>query len=137
MEKTYTYSQLQVWHSAKNLSQKICDHLSFYLDEDIKEVVERIKGHAKSFPLQVEEELKEEITSQTFSGSMPSQLTLKTLEGELIDAYDQSCITERQLKTTLEAINIYEHQLQRYLTNGDKDHKLIHHLYNPSHSHTV
>src|SRR5690606_11881547 len=108
-----------------------------YLDEDIKEGVERIKGHAKSFPLQVEEELKDENTSRTFSGSMPSQLTVKVLEGERMDAKEQSCITERQVKTTLEAINIYEHQLQRYLTNGDKDHKLIHHLYNPSHSHTV
>ena len=129
MEKNYTYSQLQVWQSARHVSQKICDLINYFPDEEIEDVVERIRTNAKSLPFQIAEELQEEESSKTFSTYIKSKNILEILEEELIHAFDQSCITERELKITLEAINIYSHQLKKHQSKTNDEHKLIAHLY--------
>lgn len=122
MEKNYTYSQLQIWQSARDVSQKIFNLTHYFPEEESPHLVEAIRHSAQSLPKQVASEFMEE-------AKMPFQKSielLNMLEGHLVDAFDQGCITERELKTSLEATNIYF----RCLTTHQKDDKnhLIQHL---------
>lgn len=124
MEKNYTYSQLQVWQSARDVSKKIFNLTHYFPEEDDEqELVEVIRKSAASLPTQVASEIMEE-TKMTFQKSIE---LLNMLEGHLVTAFDQGCITERELKTSLEATSIYFQCLTTHQHDGGES-QLVKHL---------
>lgn len=122
MEKDYTYSQLQVWQSARDVSKKIFNLTHYFPEEESQELVEAIRQSAESLPTQVASEIMEE-TQLPFQKSIE---LLNMLEGHLVNAFDLGCITERELKTSLEATNIYFRCLTAHKNNNDS--QLVQHL---------
>lgn len=122
MEKNYTYSQLQVWQSACDVSKKIFNLTHYFPEEEAQELVEAIRQSAESLPTQVASEIMEE-TKRPFEKSIE---LLNMLEGHLVNAFDQGCITERELKTSLEATNIYFNCLTAH--RNDEESQLVKHL---------
>ncbi len=122
MEKDYTHSQLQVWQSARDVSKKIFNLTHYFPEEESQELVEAIRQSAESLPTQVASEIMEE-TQLPFQKSIE---LLNMLEGHLVNAFDQGCITERELKTSLEATNIYFRCLTAHKNNNDS--QLVKHL---------
>ena len=123
MEKDYTYSQLQVWQSAHNVSKKIFKLTHYFPEEESQELVDVIRQSAESLPKQVASEIMEE-TQMPFQKSIE---LLNMLEGHLVNAFDQGCITERELKTSLEATNIYFQCLTSH-QNKAEESQLVKHL---------
>lgn len=127
MEKSYTYSQLEVWRSAMNISEKIFN-LTNYFPEDAPHLAETIRTKAKTLPTLVAAEFMEEAHLKVLSNYQKSLELLNLLEEKLIHAFDQGCITERELKTTLEATDIYSHHLKSYQNSRKGKHHLVNHL---------
>ncbi len=123
MEKNYTYSQLQVWQSARDVSKKIFNLTHYFPEEEAQELAEAIRLSAESLPTQVASEIMEE-TKRPFQKSID---LLNMLEGHLVSAFDQGCITERELKTSLEATNIYFQCLTSHQNKAEDSH-LVKHL---------
>lgn len=130
MEKNYTYDQLQVWRSAQTVAQKICNLTNYFPEEDTTDLINTIRSNAQSLSDQIKIELQEKEDLEVITLYQKSLELLNKLEGNLIDAYDQGCITERELKTTLEATNIYSHCLKTHRNNKKGKHLLIEHLDN-------
>lgn len=132
MEKNYTYSQLRVWRSAQSVAQKIFNLTYCFPEEEAPDLVETIRSNAQSLPVQIAIEFKEETNVEAITPYQKSLELLNKLESYLVVAYDQGCITERELKTILEVTNIYSHCLQAHRANHDNQdkHYLLAHLNN-------
>ena len=132
MEKNFTYPQLQVWRSAQNVSQKIYNLTNYFPEEEVHDMADTIRHNAKTLAAQV----SPEYVAKDQTGLQSSMDLIQLLQEELIYAFDQGCITERELKTTLEAINIYAAQLEKYRgsANVDSKHLLLNHLSKKSES---
>jgi len=127
MTDNYNPAQNKVWSSALNVSKKIYNLSNYYTEEDLQPLTEAFKK-AQSLQQQLEEEIREEEYKQTFSGYQKSLNLIRSMEKDLIFAFDQGCITERELKITLEAISIYIREIKSHQDTGEADHKLLHHL---------
>lgn len=128
MIKKYTNSQLKVWNSVINVSKKISNITNFFMEEDLKSMGETLQNTARKLQEQLEEEIKEEEYQNTFTGYKKSLNLVNMMEEDLIYAFDQGCITERELKITLEAITIYTQEIKTHLNTSEESHKLIRHL---------
>lgn len=128
MIKKYTNSQLKVWNSVINVSKKISNITNFFMEEDLKSMGETLQNTARKLQEQLEEEIKEEEYQNTFTGYKKSLNLVNMMEEDLIYAFDQGCITERELKITLEAITIYTQEIKTHLNKNEESHKLIRHL---------
>lgn len=129
MIKGYTYSQNKVWNSVLNVSQKISNITDYLIDEDLKAMGANLDQNAQRLQKQLIEDIEEEYV-RTFSGYKKSLAMVKSMEEDLIEAYDQGCITERELKITLEAITIYKQALKSHISQNPEGHKLHQYLKN-------
>lgn len=127
MTDNYNPTQSKIWSSALNVSKKIYNLTNYYTEEDLQPLTDALKK-AQSLQDQLAVEIKEEEFQQTFSGYQKSLNLIRSMEQDLILAFDQGCITERELKTTLEAISIYIHEIKSHQTREKASHKLIQHL---------
>lgn len=127
MIKNYTYSQNKVWNSVLNVSQKISNITNYLIDEDLKSMGENLDQNAQRLQKQLIEEIEEEY-ARTFSGYNKSLAMVKSMEKDLIGAYDKGCITERELKITLEAITIYRQAIKSHISQNPEGHKLHQYL---------
>lgn len=128
MIKNYTNSQLKVWNSVVNVSKKISNITNFFMEEDLKSIGDSLRNTAQKLQTQLEEEIKEEEYDHTFTGYKKSLNLVNMMEEDLIFAFDQGCITERELKVTLEAITIYTQEIKSHLNQSTQNHKLLKHL---------
>ncbi len=126
MTDDYNPTQNKVWSSALNVSKKIYNLTTYYTEEDLQPLTDALEK-AQNLQNQLEEEIKEEY-KQTFSGYQKSLNLVSSMEEDLILAFDQGCITERELKITLEAISIYVHEIKSHQDKGKSTHKLLQHL---------
>lgn len=129
MIKDYTYSQNKVWNSVLNVSKKISNITDYLIDEDLKLMGENLDQNAQRLQNQLMEEIEEEYI-KTFSGYNKSLSMVESMEKDLIEAYDQGYITERELKITLEAITIYRQAIKSHISQNPEGHKLHQYLKN-------
>lgn len=128
MTDNYNPSQSKVWSSALNVSKKIYNLTSYYIEEDLQPLAEILKNKVQTLQDQLQDEIREEEYRTTFSGYQKSLVLIRSMEEDLISAFDQGCITERELKTTLEAISIYVHEIQSHQNKIKGNHQLLQHL---------
>ncbi len=129
MTDNYNPTQSKVWSSALNVSNKIQKLTSHYTDEELQPLADVFKK-AQSLQHQLEAEIGEEDGyKKTVSGYEKSLNLIRSMEEDLILAFDQGCITERELKITLEAISIHIHDIKAHQNKGRANHKLFQHLH--------
>ena len=128
MTNNYNPTQSKVWSSALNVSNKIQNLTNYYTEEELQPLTDALEK-AQSLQHQLEAEIKEQDGyQQTVSGYEKSLNLIRSMEEDLIVAFDQGCITERELKITLEAIAIYTHDVKAHQNKGRANHKLFQHI---------